>query len=157
MFDVNAFNFDSMKQAIGSDPFADSTKKYAEDDRFYKLTKDKNGNGAALIRFIPDSERGMIQKLFKINTTITKNEKKRFVSEFSPSTIGQPCPFQEKWQELWNAGDKEGAKQFGRGIKYIANIKIIKDPANPENEGKIFLYEMSGAMKDKIQNAVNPS
>ncbi len=157
MIDASAFNFDAMKEAVGIDPFAQESNKYAEDNRFYKLGKDKNGNGAALIRFLPDSEKGMIQKLFKVNTTITKNGKKRFVSEFSPSSIGQPCPFQEEWQKLWNAGDKEGAKLFGRGIKYIANIKVLKDPANPQNEGKIFLYEMSGAMKDKIQNAVDPS
>jgi len=146
-----------MKEAVGVDPFADKTNKYASDDRFYKLTKDKDGNGAALIRFLPDSEKGMIQKMFKINTTITKNGKKRFVSEFSPSTIGQPCPFQEEWQKLWNAGDKENSRTFGRGVKYIANIKVIKDPANPANEGKIFLFEMSGAMKDKIQQAVDPA
>jgi len=157
MIDASAFNFEAMKQSVGIDPFAADSNKYGSDDRYYKLGKDKNGSGAALIRFLPDSERTMIQKLFKINTTITKNDKKRFVSEFSPSSIGQPCPFQEQWQALWNAGDKEGAKMFGRGIKYIVNIKVIKDPANPENEGKIFLYEMSGAMKDKIQGAVDPS
>jgi hypothetical protein len=157
MIDASAFNFDAMKEAVGVDPFAKESNKYGADERFYKLAKDKDGNGAALIRFLPDSEKGMIQKLFKVNTTIVKNGKKRFVSEFSPSSIGQPCPFQEQWQALWNANDKEGAKQFGRGIKYIANIKVVKDPANPANEGKIFLYEMSGAMKDKIQNAVDPA
>lgn len=169
MIDANAFNFEAMKEAVGVNPFAQETNKYGKDERFYTLSKDKDGNGAALIRFLPDSKNGMIQKLFKINTTITKNGKKRFVSEYSPSTIGQPCPFQEKWQELWNAGIKDnkfdeagnitqlGSKAFGRGIKYVANIKVLKDPANPDNEGKIFLYEMSGAMKDKIQNAVDPS
>ena len=157
MLDASAFNFDAMKEAVGVDPFAADTNRYASDERFYTLSKDKEGNGAALIRFLPDSEKGMIQKLFKINTTITKNGKKRFVSEFSPSSIGQPCPFQEKWQDLWNSGDKEGAKVYGRGIRYIANIKVLKDPANPANEGKIFLYEMSGKMKDKIQAAVDPS
>lgn len=157
MIDASAFNFDAMKQAVGVDPFAQESNKYGKDERFYVLSKDKNGNGAALIRFLPDSERNMIQKLFKINTTINKNDKKRFVAEFSPSSIGQPCPFQERWQALWNSGDKEGAKLFGRGIRYVTNIKVLKDPANPENEGKIFLFEMSGAMKDRIQNAVDPS
>lgn len=157
MIDANAFNFDAMKEVVGN-PFEDKNNgRYARDERFYVLQKDKNGNGAALIRFLPDSEKSMIQKLFKINTTIIKNGKRRFVSEFTPSTIGQACPFQEKWQELWNAGDKEEARLFSRSIKYVANIKVLKDPANPENEGKIFLYEMSGAMKDKIQNALDPS
>jgi len=156
--DANQFNFDAMKEAVGVDPFAkDTNTRYAKDERFYMLSKDKDGNGAALIRFLPDANRNMIQKIFKINTTITKNGKKRFVSLFSPSTIGAPCPFQEKWQQLWNEGDKDEAKVYGRGTRYVTNIKVLKDPANKENEGKIFLYEISGAMKDKIQNAVDPS
>ena len=157
MIDASAFNFDAMKEVAG-DPFADkSSNRYARDERFYTLSKDKEGNGAALIRFLPDSEKGMIQKMFKINTTVSKNGKKRFVSEFSPTSAGLPCPFQEKWQELWNSGDKDGSKLFSRGTRYVTNIKVLKDPANPENEGKIFLYEISGAMKDKIQSAVDPS
>lgn len=156
-FDVSMFNFDSMKEAVGVDPFAAKANKFEEDTRFYKLAKDKEGNGGALIRFLPDSEKGMIKTVFKINTTIEKNGKKRFVSEFSPTTIGKPCPFQEEWQRLWNLGDKVNSKLYGRSTKYIANIKVLKDPANPENEGKIFLLEMSGSLKDKIQNAVDPS
>jgi len=170
MIEASAFNFDAMKEAVGVDPFAEKkSNNYTVDERYYALQKDKDGNGAALIRFLPDSEKGMIQQLYSINTTIVKNGKKRFVSEYSPSTIGQPCPFQERWQELWNANVKKdvldangavtqyGSSTFGRGIRYVANIKVIKDPANPENEGKIFLYSMSGKMKDKIQAAVDPS
>lgn len=157
MIDASMFDFEAMKEAVGADPFAEATNKQGRDERFYQLAKDKDGNGAALIRFLPDSEKGMIKQLYKINTTITKNGKKRFVNEFSPQTIGAPCPFQEKWQELWNAGDKEGAKLYGRGIVYVANIKVLKDPANPENEGKIFLYAMSGKLKSKLQDAMSPS
>lgn len=162
MIDANVWNFDAMKEAIGADPFADTTTKYGPDERFYTLTKDKSGNGAALIRFIPDAENKMIQKVFKINTTLFKKfddgtSKKRFVSEFSPTTIGLPDPFQEKWQELYNAGNKEEAKLYSRGTRYITTIKVLKDPAKPENEGKIFWYEISATMKDKIQAAVNPS
>lgn len=152
-----SFDFDSMVSEVGKDPFAASSDKYAEDNRFYKLTKDKDGNGGAIIRFLPDRNRNMIQQVYKINTTIEKNGKKRFVNELSPNTIGAPCPFQEKWQELWNAGDKDESKKFGRAVRFYTNIKVIKDPANPANEGKIFLLDMSGTMKDKIQKIVNPS
>jgi hypothetical protein len=152
-----SFDFDNMVSEVGKDPFAASSDKYAEDNRFYKLTKDKEGNGGAIIRFLPDRNRNMIQQVYKINTTIEKNGKKRFVNELSPNTIGAPCPFQEKWQELWNLGDKEESKKFGRAVRFYTNIKVIKDPANPANEGKIFLLDMSGTMKDKIQKIVNPS
>lgn len=154
---VNSFDFDNIVSEIGKDPFAASTDKYAEDARFYKLAKDKDGNGGAVIRFLPDRNKNMIQQVFKINTTIEKNGKKRFVNELSPATIGLPCPFQEEWQRLWNANLKEESKKFGRAIRYYANIKVIKDPANPINEGKIFILDMSGTLKDKIQKLVNPS
>lgn len=155
---VDSFNFDTMKADLGVDPFATAAKKYEEDSRFYKLTRDKEtGAGIAVIRFLPDSERTFVQEISRINTTIEKNGKKRFVNELTPSAIGLPCPFQEEWQRLWNSGEKEEAKRFGRGKKYLANIKVIKDPAKPENEGKIFLLEMSAAMKDKIYAALNPS
>lgn len=155
--DASVFNFDKMKESLGKDPFATATNKYAKDERFYTLTKDKDGNGAAIIRFMYDPEQSMVQEVYKINTTFVKNGKKRFVNVFSPTTIGLPCPFQEKWQELWNAGDKEGAKLFSRGRTYITNIKVLKDPKCPENEGKFFLFQMSSKMKDKIHSAMNPS
>lgn len=156
--DASIFDFDAMVSELGADPFEEKTSTgFQRDERFYVLSKDAEGNGAAIIRFLPDSERGMIQQLFKINSNTIKNGQKRFVSEFSPATIGMPCPFQEKWQELWNSGDKEGAKQFSRGTRFVANIKVLRDPAKPENEGKIFLFEFSARMRDKIRAAIDPS
>ena len=154
---IDAFDFNSLKDAVGIDPFAKQSNKFAKDERFYNLTKDKDGNGAALIRFLPDSEKRMIVQLQKIGTTVVKNGKKRFVSEFSPVSIGMACPFQETWQRLWNEGNKEEAKIFGKSLRYITNIKVLKDPGCPENEGKIFLYEMSGALNSKLEKALNPS
>lgn len=156
-FDLNAFDFDSMKTALGGDPFADASKKYEVDNRFYTLPKNEDGAGVAIIAFLPDAEKRPIQQMEKINTTIIKNGKKRFVSEWSPNTIGAPCPFHEKWQELWNAGDRDGSRLYARTIRYITNIKVIKDPKKPENEGKVFLFDMSKTMKDKLMNALQPS
>lgn len=154
-FDTSFFDFDNMVSA-GSDPFA-KTGGFESDNRFYKLGKDEDGKGVAIIRFLPDSERGMIQQVYKINTSIQNDGKKRFVNELSPQTIGNPCPFQEKWATLWNAGKKEEAKNFSRTVRYYTNIKVIKDPRNPENEGKIFLFDMSTSLKDKIQSIIQPS
>lgn len=155
--DASMFDFDAMKQATGADPFAAPKRGFDTDDRFYKLPKDEDGNGQAVIRFLPDSEKNMIQQVYKINTTITKNGKKRFVNELSPQTIGKPCPFQEKWVDLWNANEKDEARAFSRTTRYYTNIKVLKDPRQPENEGKIFILDMSTSMKDKIQALLEPS
>ena len=153
---ADMFDFDVMKEVAG-DPFKEEKGAFAKDERFYVLGKDADGNGGAIVRFLPDSERAMIQRMYKVNANVWKDGVKRFVSEFSPQTIGLPDPFQDKWQDMYNAGQKEEAKAFGRGVTFITNIKIIKDPAKPENEGKIFMYQMSGAVKDKIQKAMTPS
>ena len=157
--DASMFDFDAMKAELGADPFEEkNTKTYAVDERFYRLGRDKDGNGGAIIRFLPDSERGMIQEMFKINTNVIfHNGKKRFVSEYSHRPLVNHVLSRKKWQELWNSGDKEGSKVYSRSTSYVTNIKVLRDPANPENEGKIFLYEMSMRMRDKIRSAVDPS
>lgn len=156
MSDTSFDSFDFNALTNGEDPFKE-TKSFEVDERFYTLTKDENGNGQALIIFLPDAEKRLMQQVYKINSNNMVNGKKRFISEFSPTTIGLPDPFQEKWSEYWNAGDKEHARQFARSTRYITNIKIIKDPKKPENNGKIFLYELSQKMRDKLKQALQPT
>ena len=151
------FDFDSLTQS-NSDPFEDSTSYVSEvDTRFYTLPKNKDGSGEAIICFIPDQNQKIFKKVFKFNISNFVSGKKRFANYFSPTTIGLPDPVQERWQKLWNDGLKDEAKKFSRTIRYITNIKVIKDPLNPENNGKIFLYEMSQSLKEKIKNAVELS
>ena len=151
------FDFDSLTQS-NSDPFEDSTSYVSEvDSRFYTLPKNKDGSGEAIICFIPDQNQKIFKKVFKFNISNFVSGKKRFANYFSPTTIGLPDPVQERWQKLWNDGLKDEAKKFSRTIRYITNIKVIKDPLNPENDGKIFLYEMSQSLKEKIKHAVELS
>ena len=151
------FDFDSLTQT-NSDPFEDSTSYVSEvDTRFYTLPKNKDGSGEAIICFIPDQNQKIFKKVFKFNISNFVSGKKRFANYFSPTTIGLPDPVQERWQKLWNDGLKDEAKKFSRTIRYITNIKVIKDPLNPENNGKIFLYEMSQSLKEKIKHAVELS
>ena len=134
-------------------------KTYETDSRFYNLKKDDKGNGAAVIRFLPSEifENGSMSTMkvvYRYNVRALTS--KRFIAEWSPSTIGKSDPIQEKWSELWNAGKKEESKRFARSTRYIANIKVIKDPANPENEGKIFLLDMSKTLGEKVKSIINP-
>jgi len=152
----NMFNWDAAQDAAAMNPFA-GKKTYENDTRFYVLPKNEKKEGVAIVRLLPDSEGKKFTTMFKIGTTIVQNSQKRFMNQYSPASIGMPCPFQEKWAELYNSGDKEQAKLFSRGVRYIVNIKVIKDPLKPENEGKIFLYDISGSLKDKFQLAMEPS
>ena len=41
-------------------------------------------------------------------------------------------------------------------MTYVANIYVVKDPANPENEGGVFLYKFGKKIFDKITAAMQP-
>jgi hypothetical protein len=60
---------------------------------------------------------------------------------------------------LWNSGieaNKEIARKQKRRLTYIANILVVSDPKNPENEGQIKLYKFGKKIFDKISEAMNP-
>lgn len=154
-FDINSFDFDSMAKALGSNPFEQNKKSY-KDERFYTLPKNKDGSGQAVIALLPDAHKHSIIKLFKINTTIQHGGKRAFCSEWSPKSIGLPCPFNETYLNHYDE-DPDLARRFKPQEKWVCNIKVIKDPAEPKNEGKIFLYEMSKTMAQMIENTLKLS
>jgi hypothetical protein len=56
---------------------------------------------------------------------------------------GGKDPVSEYNRELWNSGnekDKETVRKQKRKL-YYSNIYVVKDPANPSNEGKVFLFK----------------
>nr|DAK52354.1 MAG TPA: single-stranded DNA binding protein [Caudoviricetes sp.] len=153
--DIQSFDFDklasSQEQAFGE------KKSDFGDDRFYKLKRDENGNGAAIIRFLPDPNMKLLQQLYRINCNGQKGAERRWVSELSPQNINQPDPFHKMWADLWQAGKKEEARQFARQTRFYTNILVIKDPAEPANEGKVFLLDLSQSLKLMLENAMFPS
>lgn len=150
---MSVFDWNNIANNLQENALSDGkTYQNENDERFWNLSRDENDTGGALIRFLIDPNQIPFIKMIRINANGGYN--KRFVREWSPLSIGLPDPFNEMFSKLWNEGKKEEAKKFGRQIRYITNIKVIKDPANPENEGKIFLFNMSQTLFDKIKSAM---
>jgi hypothetical protein len=60
---------------------------------------------------------------------------------------------------LWNSGveaNKEIVRKQKRKLSYIANILVVSDPSNPENEGQVRLFKFGKKIFDKITEAMNP-
>jgi hypothetical protein len=79
--------------------------------------------------------------------------------ENSLTTLGQKDPVSEYNRELWNSGsenDKETVRKQKRKLNYYSNIYVVKDPANPQNEGKVFLFKFGKKIFDKITAAMQP-
>jgi hypothetical protein len=127
------------------------------DDRNWKLECDKSGNGYAVIRFLPapDNEDLPFVKLY----THAFQGAGGWYIENSLTTLGKKDPVSEYNTQLWNNGTdagKETARKQKRKLSYISNIYVVKDPANPENEGKVFLYKYGKKIFDKLTAAMQP-
>ena len=127
------------------------------DDRLWKLDVDKSGNGYAVIRFLPAPD-GEDLPFVKLYSHAFQGSGGWYI-ENSLTTLGQKDPVSEYNTQLWNNGTdsgKETARKQKRKLTYTSNIYVVKDPANPENEGKVFLFKYGKKIFDKLTDAMQP-
>jgi len=127
------------------------------DDRLWKLECDKSGNGYAVIRFLPAPDKEDLP-FVKLYSHAFQGPGGWYI-ENSLTTLGQKDPVSEYNTQLWNNGTdagKDAARRQKRKLTYISNIYVVKDPANPENEGKVFLYKYGKKIFDKLTAAMQP-
>lgn len=135
-----------------------------DDTRFWSPEVDKAGNGYAVIRFLPASAVDGDDSLpwVRIFNHGFKGPSGKWYIENSLTTIGQKDPVSEHNSQLWNSTSDDNspqrkqAREQKRRLTYIANVMIITDPKNPENEGQIRLFKFGKKIFDKITLAMNP-
>lgn len=138
-----------------------STKSYSDpnEGKFWKPTRDKAGNGFAIIRFLPPAN-GEEMPFVRVWDHGFQGPTGLWYIENSLTTINQDDPVSEYNSKLWNSGlesDKELARKQKRRLKYTANIYVVKDSANPDNDGKVFMYQFGKKIFDKLNDLMNPS
>ena len=129
----------------------------SSDDRIWKLECDKSGNGYAVVRFLP-APNGEDLPFVKLYSHAFQGTGGWYI-ENSLTTLGQKDPVSEYNTELWNNGTdagKEQARKQKRKLTYISNIYVVKDPTNPANEGKVFLFKYGKKIFDKLTAAMQP-
>lgn len=147
--------FDSLMKEVDK---LESKAERKEDNRFWQPAVDKAGNGYAVIRFLPPPQ-GEDLPWVQIWNHGFQGPTGKWYIENSLTTIGQQDPVSELNNRLWNSGvesDKDVARKQKRKLTYISNILVIKDPANPQNEGQVFLYKYGKKIFDKIKDVMKP-
>ncbi len=127
------------------------------DERLWKPELDKTGNGYAVIRFLPapDGEEFPWAKLY----SHAFQGPGGWYIENSLTTLNQKDPVSDHNRELWNSGneaDKDTVRKQKRKLSFYSNIYVVKDPVNPANEGKVFLFKYGKKIHDKILAAMQP-
>jgi len=134
-------------------------KKNYDDDRIWKPTVDKAGNGYAVLRFLPAAE-GTELPWARYWDHGFKGPTGLWYIENSLTSIGQPDPVGELNSRLWNSGieaDKETARAQKRRLHYVVNALVVQDPSAPQNEGRVVLYKFGKKIFDKIMDVMQPS
>lgn len=139
---------------------AASQNKFKRDERYWQLEVDKAGNGFAIIRFLDrppcDGDEGVAFVSFHEHSFQGPGG---WYIEKSLTSIDKDDPVNEYNSKLWATGVEENqniARRQKRKQQFVGNILVVKDPAHPENEGKVFLFKFGKKIYDKIFAKQNP-
>lgn len=143
------------------------------DDRIWRCTAGKDGTGSAIIRFLPepDVDYEKFGEDASPFVTLYKHgfqENGKWYINNCPTTIGEECPvcnanttlIETTGMSFNDLTDKHPVKikvrNRKRKVNLYANILVVDDPAKPENNGKVFLFEYGIAIQRILTSAMNP-
>ena len=156
----NRSSLEKLTKAIEATTQSTTESGSREDTRLWQPTVDKAGNGMAIIRFLPapavDGEDAL--PWVRVFSHGFQGPGGWYI-ENSLTTLNQKDPVSEYNSTLWNSGieaNKEIARKQKRRLNYVANVYVVSDPSNPENEGQIRIYKFGKKIFDKITEAMNP-
>lgn len=177
MIDFNALrarkgtNFDSLQKKLEQTATSGGSKK---DDRIWKPVANKDNKSSNIIRFLPipfvdmqGVQDGSIKEedltpMAKILKSSFQGKNGWFI-ENSLQTFGEDCPIREHDRPLWKQCKDNNDEALKNILKkripktdFYANILVIKDGTNPENNGKIMLYQFGETVRKLIEKCSKP-
>lgn len=153
----SADSFEKLRQEVEKS----NSNKYSKDERYWEPTVDKDGNGSAIIRFLPACE-GEEIPFVKYFDHGFKGPTGRWYINLSRTTLGEEDPVSVLNSKLWNSSkdDESDARKMARAqrrqLHYVSNIKVVRDPGNVANEGKVFLYRYGAKIWKKVNDIMHP-
>lgn len=149
-----AKNFDKLADEVAK---VDQKQDY-NDDRFWYIGLDKEKNGYAVIRFLPsaDGEEAPYTRYWEHSF---KGPSGKWYMEKCRTTIGLEDPVVDYNTELWDTGSKPNQDQASkqkRKLIFVANVYVIEDSKNPENNGKVFMMKFGKKIFEMLKDAMNP-
>jgi len=157
------------------------SKTSYKDDRMWNCERDSTGKGDAVIRFLPPTD--ALIEWYKDNFDYDELDApfyinyhehgfkgkngKWYIEKCPTSIMERECPVCEANSELvdenggWDAmddnhPDKKLVRNRKRKSRYVANILVVRDPANPENEGEVKIFQYGKAIHDQIMAQLIP-
>ncbi len=149
---------DAIRNLLKENDKKNEVKKFEKDKRFYNSFQNlDNGFYNATIRFLPPSETYPLPFIEGLRHTVKKN--KKLLIEECPRKHDKniKCPVCEWVNKNWTTFDIEEQKGLKRKAFYVSNVYIVKDPQNPELEGKVLLFRYPKDIFKKLMSKYAPT
>ena len=108
-------------------------------------------SGKSIIRFLPRLESKIPWKVVYTHRNGNDN-----ATVTCLRTFNKKCPICDKAWEMYNSeikSEKDISFKVRKKARYLINIMVIKDPENPENDGKIKLLSMGQKMFELLKES----
>ena len=113
-----------------------------------------------LVPYMKEGREGVGKKtMIKYQKYQWKDSGGRWHSAISPRTWGGKCPISDYSYRIKYKGTEQEQEEMNKRLFYKAgayvNVYVIKDPTNPENEGKVKILDMGKKVQNLIESAIN--
>jgi hypothetical protein len=140
--------FESIKDAL--------TKKAPTESNFKDFMKMETGK-TYVVRLLPNLEapdRTFFHYYHHMWKSVVTNN---IVSFLCPTTYGEKCPIEEYRSRIYRSKNEveiEKTRPVKRNESWLANVFVVKDPTNPENEGKVKILRYGKQLNKIITDAI---
>jgi len=142
--------FESIKEALNK-------KTNTENSSYKDILKLEMGN-TYVVRLIPNlenPERTMYHYFSHLWKSVITNQ---IVSTLCPTTYGERCPIDEYRSKVYQSKNDEAIEQtrpIKRNENWLANVYVVKDPTNPDNQGQVKILRFGKQLYKVISNAIS--
>lgn len=142
--------FESIKDALN--------KKTTNTESSFKDFMKTEMNKTYIVRLLPNVEapdRTFFHYFHHMWKSVVTNN---IVSFLCPTTYGEKCPVEEYRSKAYrskNEAEIEKTRPVKRNESWLANVYVVKDPSNPENEGKVKILRFGKQLNKIITDAIS--
>lgn len=140
--------FDKIKESINANKNAGS---------FRNILKTEPGN-TYVVRFIPNVDAPERTFFHYYQHGFNSQATGQFTACTCPNTFDERCPICETRFKLYqskNEADKQLAKLLTRKENWLANVYVVNDPTNSENNGQIKIFRFGRQVYKIISEAID--
>jgi hypothetical protein len=136
-----------------------------KDERFWEMShlKNEDGQGRATIRFLPAAPGSEDAFTLYYSYFAQSPYNSKWFVHSSRKSLGEGDENDPAYQyngKIYSdqslSDDQKKRLAMRRQKKYIANILVVDDPTEPENNGKVFLFEYGPMIHKLIEKRMNP-